>query len=68
MKLQNVLALSTSEAGYVSATEASKEMIWLQRFMEELGKKQENRRLYRDSVSSIHLEKKSAFHSKNNHI
>jgi hypothetical protein len=39
-KLQKVVALSTTEAEYVAATEASKEMIWLQRFMEELGKKQ----------------------------
>jgi hypothetical protein len=38
-KLQKVVALSTIEAEYVAATEASKEMIWLQRFMEELGKK-----------------------------
>ena len=40
LKLQKVVALSTTEAEYVVATEASKEMIWLQRFMEELGKKQ----------------------------
>jgi hypothetical protein len=38
-KLQKVVALSTTEAEYVVATEASKEMIWLQRFMEELGNK-----------------------------
>ena len=38
-KIQKVVALSTTEAEYI-ATEASKEMIWLQRFMEELGKKQ----------------------------
>jgi hypothetical protein len=44
-KLQKVVALSKTEAKYVVATEASKEMIWLQRFMEELGKKQENSRL-----------------------
>ena len=33
-KLQKIVALSTTEAEYVVATEASKEMIWLQRFME----------------------------------
>jgi hypothetical protein len=44
-KLQKVVSLSTMEAEYVVATEASKEMIWLQRFMEELGKKQENRQV-----------------------
>jgi hypothetical protein len=38
-KNKKVVALSTTEAEYVVATEASKEMIWLQRFMEELGKK-----------------------------
>jgi hypothetical protein len=38
-KLQKVVALSTIEAEYVVAIEASKEMIWLHRFMEELGKK-----------------------------
>jgi hypothetical protein len=43
-------------------------MIWLQRFMEELGKKQENRRLYCYTESSIHLENKSAFHSKTKNI
>jgi hypothetical protein len=67
-KLQKVVALSTTEAEYVAATEASKEMIWLQRFMEELGKKQENNKLYCDSQSAIHLAKNSAFHSKTKHI
>jgi hypothetical protein len=67
-KLQKVVSLSTTEAEYVVATEASKEMIWLQRFMEELGKKQENSRLYYDSESAIHIEKKSTFHSKTKHI
>jgi hypothetical protein len=39
LKLQKVVSLSTIEAEYVPAIEASKEMIWLQSFMEELGKK-----------------------------
>ena len=38
-KLQQVVVLSTTEAEYTAAIEASKEMTWLQRFMEELGKK-----------------------------
>jgi hypothetical protein len=67
-KLQKFFALSTTEAEYVAATEASKEMIWLQRFMEELGKKQENSRLYCDSESAIHLANNSVVHSKNKHI
>jgi tagatose-1,6-bisphosphate aldolase non-catalytic subunit AgaZ/GatZ len=67
-KTEKVFALSTIEAEYVDATEASKEMIWLQRFMEELGKKQENRRLYCDSESAIHLAKNFSFHSNTKHI
>jgi hypothetical protein len=55
---------------YVIATEASKEMIWLQRFIEELGKKKDNTRLYFDSESVIHLANKSSFHlnTKNIHL
>ena len=68
LKLQKVVSLSKTEAEYVSATKASKEMIWLQMFMEELGKKQENNRLYCDSKSAIHLAKNSTFQSNTNHI
>ena len=38
-RLQKVKALSTTEVEYVAAIEASKEMIWLQCFLEDLGKK-----------------------------
>ena len=67
-QLQDVVALSTIEAEYVAATEASKEMIWLQELMEELGKKQEASKLYSDSKSVIHLAKNSNFHPKTKHI
>ena len=67
-KLQQVVGISTMEAEYVANTQAIKEMIWLQRFMEELGKKQENSRLYSDSQSAIHLAKNSAFQSRTKHI
>ncbi|KAH9304598.1 hypothetical protein KI387_009002, partial [Taxus chinensis] len=63
-----VVAMSTTEAEYVAATEASKEMIWMSRFMEELGKEQEDYRLYSDSQSVIHLAKNSTFHSRMKHI
>jgi hypothetical protein len=56
-KLQKFVSLSTTETEYVVAIEASKEMIWLLRFMEEMGKKQENKRLYCANESAIHIEK-----------
>jgi hypothetical protein len=68
LKLQKVVALSTIEVEYVAATEASKEMIWLHRFMEELGRKQEKNMLYCDIQSAIHLANNSTFHSKTKHI
>ena len=67
-KIQSVVSLSTTEAEYVAATEASKEMIWLQRFMGELGKEHDMGTLYNDSQSAIHLAKNSTFHSRTKHI
>eukprot|EP00253_Pinus_taeda_P006357 PITA_06357 len=66
--LQGYVDVDMAEAEYVVATEASKEMIWLQSFLDELGKKQELGRLYSDSQSAIHLTKNFAFHSKTKHI
>jgi hypothetical protein len=43
-------------------------MIWLHRFIEELGKKQENNRLYSNSESVIHIENNAAFHLNTNNI
>ena len=43
-------------------------MIWLQRFMDELGKKHDMGMLYSDSQRSIYLANNSAFHSRTKHI
>jgi ATP-binding cassette subfamily B (MDR/TAP) protein 1 len=67
-RLQKIVALSTTEVEYVAITEASKEMIWLQDFLEELGKKQENSALNSDSQSAIHLARNPVFHSRTKHI
>ena len=60
--------MSTTEAKYVIATEAGKEMIWLNGFLDELGKKQEMGIPYSDNQSAIFLAKNSTFHSKSKHI
>ena len=67
-KLQKTVALSTTEAEYVVATEASKEMVWLQSFLDELGKENKSSRLYSDSQSAIFLAKDPAFHSRTKHV
>ena len=44
-RLMKINALSTIEAEYVATIEASKEMIWLQFFMEELGHPQRDKKI-----------------------
>jgi hypothetical protein len=63
-----VFALSTTEVEYVTTMKASKEMILLQHFMEELGQQQEDIPLYTNIYSSIHLANNSTLHSKTKHI
>jgi len=67
-RIQKIVALSTTEAEYVAVTEVSKEMIWLQGLLTELGFMQERCALYSDSQSAIHVAKNSAFHSRTKHI
>ncbi|KAL5852379.1 hypothetical protein ACOSQ3_007497 [Xanthoceras sorbifolium] len=67
-KLQTVVALSTTEAEYMAATQACKEAIWIQRLLEELGHKQEKIVLFCDSQSALHIARNPAFHSRTKHI
>ena len=67
-QLQKIVALSTTEAEYVAITEASKEMIWLQNLLRELGREQSCNVLFYDSQSAIHLAKNPMFHARTKHI
>jgi len=67
-KLQDVVALSTTEAEYMAATEACKKAIWIQRLMEELGQKKQKIVVYCDSQSALHIARNPAFHSRTKHI
>lgn len=67
-KLQKIVALSTTEAEYVAVTEASKEMVWLRAFFEELGQKVGKSVLHCDSQSAIHLAKNPVYHARTKHI
>ncbi|KAK3033756.1 hypothetical protein RJ639_034198 [Escallonia herrerae] len=66
--LQTIIALSTTEAEYIAATEAVKEAIWLKGLVGDLGLKQESSIVYYDSQSAIHLTKNQMFHERTKHI
>ncbi|KAH9803716.1 hypothetical protein KPL71_001892 [Citrus sinensis] len=67
-KLQTVVALSTTEAEYMAATQACKEAIWIQRLLEELEHGQEKISVFCDSQSALHFARNPAFHSRTKHI
>uniref|UniRef100_A0A2N9IRB9 Integrase catalytic domain-containing protein n=1 Tax=Fagus sylvatica TaxID=28930 RepID=A0A2N9IRB9_FAGSY len=68
VKLQKCVALSTTEAEYIAATEAGKEMLWMKRFLQDLGLKQDEYVVHCDSQSALDLSKNSTYHSRTKHI
>ena len=62
-RLQKFVALSTTEAEYMPAVEAGKELSWMKNFLSELGMKQEKSLLHCDNQSVIHLAKNATYHS-----
>lgn len=62
------LQVSTTESEFIAVTEASKELLWLKKFLKELGFEQNRYVLLCDNQSAIHLVKNSSFHSKSKHI
>ena len=66
--LQYVVALSTTEAEYIAATEAAKEALWMKGIVAELGVNVEPVIVFCDSQSAIHLSKNQVYHEKTKHI
>ena len=66
--LQSTVALSTTEAEYMAATEAIKEAIWLHGLISDLGIVQDHVDVFCDSQSAIHLAKNQVHHSRTKHI
>ena len=67
-KKQYVVEVSTTEAEYMAATHASKEVVWLQRLCSSMGLVQGAIRIDCDNQSEILLAKNPAYHSKTKHI
>lgn len=66
--LQKVVALSTTEAEYMAATEAIKEALWLKGFAAELGFNSEDITVHCDNQSALHLMKNPMYHERSKHI
>ena len=62
-RLQKIVALSITEVEYAAMTEARKKMVWLQGFLDELGKTNEKGVLHSESQNAIFLAKNPAYHS-----
>uniref|UniRef100_A0A803N8D3 Reverse transcriptase Ty1/copia-type domain-containing protein n=1 Tax=Chenopodium quinoa TaxID=63459 RepID=A0A803N8D3_CHEQI len=67
-RLQKCVAFTTTESEFIAATEACKELLWIKRFVRQLGFTQKRYVLYCDTQSAIHLAKNSTFHAKSKHI
>jgi len=67
-KKQSVVALSTTEAEYVTTTHVSKEAVWLQRLCSSMGLVHGAIRIDCDSQSAFFFAKNPTYHSKTKHI
>lgn len=65
---QKSVALSTTEAEFVAASEASKEAVWLMRLLNEITELSSVPRLLIDNMSAVKLVKNPVFHKRSKHI
>ena len=65
---QQTVALSTTEAEYVSAATAAKDIIWIYRLLTELVLNFKKNVLYVDNMSAIKLLMNPEFHQRTKHI
>jgi hypothetical protein len=65
---QKSIALSTTEAEFMAASEASKEVIWLTRLLTEIGEMTSVPTLFVDNMSAVKLVKNPVFHKRSKHI
>lgn len=66
--LQNVVALSSTEAEFISLTEVVKEAIWVKGLLEDFGFQLDKAQVWCDSQSAICLSKNSVFHERTKHM
>ncbi|CAM8991493.1 unnamed protein product [Rhodiola kirilowii] len=67
-QLQPIVALSSTEAEYIAATEAAKEAIWLSGLLKEITGFACSPKIYMDSQSALCLCKDPVYHERSKHI
>lgn len=67
-KLRKYVALSTTQDEFIAIVEASKDLLWLRKFIMELSVKQEKYVFFCDNQSATHLSKNYSFHWREKHI
>lgn len=65
---QKSVVLSTTEAEYVAASECAKEIIWLNRLLNDITAVNDTPTLFVDNASAIKLAKNPEFHKRSKHI
>ena len=68
-KRQTLVAQSSTEAEYIAAAHAAREICWLRSFLDELGARQPGpTKLLLDNQSTIAIVKNNKFHARTKHI
>ncbi|KRX78876.1 Retrovirus-related Pol polyprotein from transposon TNT 1-94 [Trichinella sp. T6] len=65
---QRSVALSTTEAEYVAASEAAKDMMWLMALFAEVTEVKQKPILFVDNMGAVTLSKNPEFHNRSKHI
>lgn len=65
---QSIVALSTTQAEFIAASDTVKEVLWLKSIMSELQIRYSKPKLRSDSQTAINLIKNPAFHKRTKHI
>ncbi|KAK2388390.1 putative mitochondrial protein [Trifolium repens] len=65
---QNTIALSTTEAEYVSASNCCSQVIWIKNQLEDFSLRYTNVQIFCDNTSAINLSKNPIQHSRSKHI
>ncbi|KHJ39997.1 hypothetical protein D918_09961 [Trichuris suis] len=65
---QRSVVLSTTEAEYVSASEPTRELMWLKRFLSEVTDVKQIPVLFTDNMEALTLSKNPEFHKRSKHI